>query len=91
MKVSEPTTIDKSGRVLIPKKVRELAALPPGAAVEAIYEDGRIILVAASAPVQIEKRGRFFVAMPELDAPKLTHETVESTRRKVRRERGTDD
>src|SRR5690349_2791372 len=91
MKIVEQTTIDKAGRVLIPKKVRDLAALAPGAAVEARYEDGCIILMAAPSPVRIEKRGRFFIAMPEAGTPPLTHDTVEATRRRVRRDRGADD
>jgi AbrB family looped-hinge helix DNA binding protein len=88
MSITERTTIDKAGRVLIPKKVRDLAALAPGTSVEARYEDGRILLEAVPSPVKVERRGRFFVAVPEQETPRLTRETVEATRRRLRRDRG---
>jgi AbrB family looped-hinge helix DNA binding protein len=91
MAIAERTTIDKAGRVLIPKKVRESAALAPGTSVEARYEDGCIILEAAPSPVRVEKRGRFFVAMPERETPPLTRDAVEATRRRIRRDRGVDE
>lgn len=91
MGTAERTTMDEAGRVLIPERVRKLAALAPGTPVEATYEDGRIVLLVAPSPVRIERRGRFFVAMPEAATPPLTHDTVEATRRRLRRERGTDD
>ena len=90
MAIAERTTIDKAGRVLIPKKVRELAALASGTSVEARYEDGCIILEPAPSPVRLERRGRFFIAVPERDTPPLTHDTVEATRRRIRRDRGVD-
>jgi AbrB family looped-hinge helix DNA binding protein len=91
MSIAEQTTIDKAGRVLIPKRVRELAALTPGTRVEARYEDGRILLEAVPVPVKLERRGRFVVAVPEQGTPPLTRGAVEATRRRVRRDRGVDE
>jgi AbrB family looped-hinge helix DNA binding protein len=36
------TTIDRAGRVVIPKPIRDAAGLKPGAALSIEYRDGRI-------------------------------------------------
>ncbi len=82
------TTIDSAGRVIIPKKIREQAAVRPGAALEARYEDGRIVLEPKPIPVRVVQRGRFAVAVPESAGEQLTTGTVEETRSKLRQERG---
>jgi AbrB family looped-hinge helix DNA binding protein len=87
MKPAATTAIDSSGRVLIPKRVRAQAALSPGTPLDASYDDGRIVLVPAAAPVRIQRRGRFFVATPVGERPPLTPDVVEDTVQRIRRER----
>jgi bifunctional DNA-binding transcriptional regulator/antitoxin component of YhaV-PrlF toxin-antitoxin module len=82
------TAIDASGRVLIPKKVRERAAFRPGLPLEARYADGCIVLEPAPLAVIIERRGRFHVARASGHVPKMTAETVESVRERIREGRG---
>src|SRR5262249_25372854 len=89
VKSARKTTIDTAGRVLIPKDVRREAALAPGTALEAEYEDGRIILRPAPLPLRIRRKGAFAVAMPEQDVPRLRQLTVDDTRRRVRKDRAS--
>jgi len=85
MALTKRTRIDKTGRVLIPKELRELASISPGTHLEARYEDGCIILEAASSSMRLERHGRFTIAVREKDTPTLTHDTVEAIRRRLRR------
>lgn len=38
------TTIDKAGRVVVPKKIRDAMGLTAGTPIDIIYEDGRIVI-----------------------------------------------
>lgn len=87
MKSGTITAIDPAGRVLIPKRIRLAAAIAPGTTLEASCEDGRIVLAPVTAPVRIERRGRFFVATPEDARTPLEQGVVEETRQRIRRER----
>lgn len=71
------TSLDRSGRVLIPKALRARAAWAPGTALEARVEDGRIILEPRAEPVRLTKRGRFVVAEPEDDRGPLAADAVD--------------
>ena len=77
--------MDSAGRVVLPKAARERAGLRPGAELEVRVIDGRIELEPARAPVTIEKRGGFWVAVPAERGPVLTHEDVEATVDEIRR------
>lgn len=46
------TTIDKGGRIVIPKDVREAMGLTPGRKVDIVFTDGRVEIEAA--PVELE-------------------------------------
>ena len=85
------TTIDSAGRIVIPKEVRRQAGWRPGSTLEVRYEDGRIEIEAAHLPVRLERRGRFLVAVPEVDVEHLTAEQVEEARQAVQRDRGMAD
>jgi AbrB family looped-hinge helix DNA binding protein len=81
-------TIDSAGRLVIPKEARDQAGLRPGMPLEVRVRDGRIEIEPAALDVTIQKRGRFRVAVARTPVAPLTNETVERTRRAVRRERG---
>lgn len=81
MKGAQQTTIDKADRILVRRKVRELAAWTPGVALTPTNDDP-VILSPAPSPMRIEQRGRFFVAIAEPGTPPLTHRTVERCRRR---------
>lgn len=81
------TTIDSAGRLVIPREIRQEAAIEPGTPLEVRLRDGVIEIEPQPLPVRLEKRGRFLVAVPERKVPPLTTDIVERTRRKIRRER----
>ena len=83
-------TIDSAGRLVIPKEARDQAGLRPGMPLEVRVRDGRIEIEPAALAVTIQKRGRFHVAVAKTPVAPLTNETVERTRRILRRERGGD-
>lgn len=83
------TTIDRAGRLVIPKEIRREARLAPGAALEVRWRDGRIEIEPAPAPVRLQRRGRLLVAVPQKELPKLTPETVEQTRARLLEDRAT--
>jgi AbrB family looped-hinge helix DNA binding protein len=82
------TTIDAAGRLVIPKDIRQQAGLRPGMPLDVRVREGRIEIEPAPLKVKLEKRGRLLVAVPQDRVRPLTHETIEETRRKLRRERG---
>lgn len=51
------------------------------------WHDGRIEIEPAGTPVDLERRGRFLVAVPQTEIGKLAAETVEETREALREER----
>ena len=80
-------TIDSAGRLVIPMEARRQAGLQPGMPLEVRVREGRIEIEPAPLAVTIKRRGRFRVAVPNAPVPALTHETVEQTRRALRRDR----
>jgi len=83
------TTIDCSGRLVIPKEIRTLARLEPGIPLEVRWREGVVEIEPVPLPVKLIKRGRLFVAVPERATPSLTNETVKQTRQQVRYDRST--
>jgi len=81
------TTIDTAGRMVIPKEIRREAGLQPGMALEVHWREGRIEIEPVPLPVTLVRKGRLLVAVPQRDVSPLTTETVERTRRALRRER----
>lgn len=81
------TTIDSGGRVVIPKEIRQQAGIKPGMALDVRIREGLIEIEPAPLPIKLERRGRLLVAVPQETMTPLTSQTVEETRRKLRRER----
>lgn len=82
------TTIDSAGRLVIPKEIRREAGLRPGMPVEVRWRAGRIEIEPLPLSVKLVRRGKLLVAVPEGAAHGvLAAETVERTRRTLRRER----
>jgi AbrB family looped-hinge helix DNA binding protein len=80
------TTIDAAGRVVIPSRLRREAGLTAGMLLDVRLENGRIEIEPAPLEVNLERRGRLLVAVPQQGVPVLTAETVEQTRQAVQRE-----
>ena len=81
------TTIDPAGRLVIPKEIRREAGLRPGMPLDVRLRGGRIEIEPAPLPVKLVRKGKLLVAVAARDIPALTSETVERTRRAIRRER----
>ena len=79
------STIDAAGRIIVPKAVRDALGLKPGQALEIRAGDGRLEIEIASTPMQLKKRGKGMVAVPNADLPPLTAEQVRETLERVRR------
>src|SRR5712691_11139634 len=68
--------IDRAGRIVVPKPLRQALGLKPGQPLE---------IRIASTPMQLKKRGKGLVAVPEAKLPPLTAEQVRDTLERVRR------
>lgn len=79
------TTIDKAGRLVIPKAIRRAAQLEPGTQVRfRVLSPGRIQIEPVPLSVTLERRGGLVVAVPERAQPILKQSVVEDTIAAVR-------
>ena len=70
------TTIDRAGRVVIPKSVRESAGLKSGGEVTVEFADGKINIEPVTKPVKVVRKGSFLVLRAPRGTPPLTVEQV---------------
>jgi AbrB family looped-hinge helix DNA binding protein len=80
-------TIDTSGRLVIPKALRDAAGIVPGGTVEATVRDGRIELESPPADVRVERQGHVWVALPDAPTRPLRSADVQATLDALRAER----
>ena len=78
-------TIDSSGRIVVPKPLRQALGLSSGQALEMRVSDGRLEIEIAPTPMRLEKRGKGVVAVADTPLPQLTAEQVRDTLEQVRR------
>ena len=81
------TTIDRAGRVVIPKSVRESAGLKPGTAVRIEYRDGKVEIEPVGKRVRWVREGSFVVARAPRGTPPMTNEQVRRIIEETREER----
>jgi AbrB family looped-hinge helix DNA binding protein len=79
------STIDAAERIVVPKALRLALGLKPGQTLEMRAGDGRLEIEIAATPMQLKKRGKGMVAVPETDLPPLTADLVRETLERVRR------
>ena len=58
-------TLDRFGRVLIPKRLRDRLGLAPGDTLELVVEDNRLLLVPKRGPAPLKQKGRALVVASE--------------------------
>lgn len=80
--------MDSSGRLVIPKQIRDQAGFQPGAPLELRLRDGWLEIEPAPAAVRFEKAGKLTVAALEADEAPLTQDEVNAVREQIRAERG---
>ena len=83
------TTIDRAGRLVIPKQIRQEAGLKPGASLDVQWENGKIAVTPVPLPVKMVRRGRLLVAVADKPIPVLTGAAVERTRKALRQGRSS--
>lgn len=77
------TTIDRAGRVVIPKQLREIAGLRPGSPLRVEYRDGKIEIEAKAPKARLVRKGSLLViSIPGV--PKMTMEETNEWIRKAR-------
>jgi len=79
------TTIDKSGRIVVPKPMRDELGLNGGNELEISLVDGHIEIDVIPTPVRLERRDGRLVAVADREMPPLTAEMVRETLEKIRR------
>lgn len=79
------TTIDRLGRVVVPKPIRERLGLRGGEALEVEERDGVVELRPLATPVDVVETREGPVAQPAADIPPLTDADVRDTLERVRR------
>jgi AbrB family looped-hinge helix DNA binding protein len=78
-------TMDAAGRIVVPKVLRQVLGFKAGQALEIRAGDGRLEIEIAPTPVQLRKRGKGVVAVPDTDLPALTADQVRETLERLRR------
>jgi AbrB family looped-hinge helix DNA binding protein len=78
-------TIDRGGRVVVPKAVRERLGLLPGTAVQLTEGDGVLEVAPAPTPMRLVERDGRVVAEAALDLPPLTADLVRGAVEQQRR------
>jgi AbrB family looped-hinge helix DNA binding protein len=81
------TTMDTSGRLVVPKAVREAAGLVAGMPLAITVTEGGIEISPAPRAVRVVRRGRLTVAVPLAAGPVLSTRAVRKTQVLARRER----
>ena len=81
------TTMDKAGRLVIPKEIRDAAGLRPGMTLDIRCADGRITIEPDSLPIRLVERDGLLVMEALVPVEPLTDEIVQETRELLWRER----
>lgn len=88
---STTTTMDKSGRIVLPKEIRDEARFQPGMELRVTLHDGRVEIEPEPVEIRIVQEGPFAVAVAMKPVPPLTHEMVQRMIDEDRERRGTID
>ena len=83
-------TIDRAGRLVVPKPVREAAHLHPGTQVRFRVLDGRVEIEPVPLAVRFQRSGASLIAVADTEGGTLTTEDVERTLALVRSESSSD-
>jgi AbrB family looped-hinge helix DNA binding protein len=79
------TTIDRAGRIVVPKRLRDQLGLSGGQEVELVAREGKLEVAPAPTTMRLEVRGDKTVAVADRDMPPLTVELVRETLEQTRR------
>jgi AbrB family looped-hinge helix DNA binding protein len=80
------TTIDRAGRIVVPKPIREAANLRPGTEVEFRVQGGHVEIEPVPLTVSLQRRGSLVVAVPAPGQPVMRVADVDKTIAELRDE-----
>lgn len=80
-------TIDRAGRVVVPKPVREAAHLHPGTRVQFRVRGGRVEMEPVPMEVRFERSEPLVVAVPQTEGAVVTTAEIEQILAETRAER----
>jgi AbrB family looped-hinge helix DNA binding protein len=81
------TTIDRAGRVVVPKALRRATGLEAGSEVEIRANGGRIEMEPAPTEVRLERKAGVVVAVPTRPLPQMGAAVVDETLASLRARR----
>lgn len=76
MAVRHIVTMDRAGRIVIPKALRDQLAVEPGQPLRAEVRDGRLEIEAQEMPVELVERDGLLVITPSEPVEPLSREMV---------------
>lgn len=79
------TAIDASGRLVVPKPLRDALGFEPGQELDATIREGHLEISPLPAKIRLEEENGRLVAVPEQPMPPLDAETVRDVLENVRR------
>ena len=79
------TTIDRAGRIVLPKPLRDELGVQPGQVLELQVRDGQLHIEMVPVEMRLERRRNGPVAVPVDKLPRLTAEQVRQTLEGTRR------
>lgn len=80
--------IDRAGRLVIPKEIREQAGIEPGMSLEVRCREGRIEIEPQRRPVRIVRKGHLQVAESIEPGKTLTRAAVRNAQARARTKTG---
>ena len=78
-------TIDRAGRVVVPKALRDELNLEGGTRLEIRVREGRLELEPAATPMRLVRRGKGLVATTDEPLPRIDAEDVRAVTESLRR------
>lgn len=78
-------TIDRAGRLVVPKALRDELKLKGGTTLEIRAQDGRLELEPVAAPMRLVRRGKGLVATTDEPLPQLDAGDVRAVTESLRR------
>jgi AbrB family looped-hinge helix DNA binding protein len=79
--------LDRAGRLVVPKALRDRAGILPGMRLRIACREGRIEIEPVPREVRVVDRDGFRVAEPLAEEEPLTREAVKRVREEIRAER----
>jgi len=80
--------LDSTGRVIIPKPLRDQLGLSPGCSLEICTRDGQVVIEPVPTIISLVRKRKRLVARPATELPTLTQKEVravlDGSRRKIR-------